>query len=148
MGTTSSLRPSTTSKELPPSMTLGSNWRQALSKIGIAESLSDAILDPAFDNIRKSKSASHWVLETFRIAWEFLEGLDKRVRSKDEIDRLNTPSPSIPSRPAIHSQPSLLDAYNEPPVLKLATIATVPQLVEGRKIYVQRGIADQNGFCL
>lgn len=62
----------------------GRNWRQALTEMGIAQSLCDVILDDAFENIRKSKSASHWILDTFRTAWEFLDGLDKKVRHKKE----------------------------------------------------------------
>lgn len=109
------------------------NWRQALIKMGINSNLTDAILDNNFDKIRKSASASAWVIDTFRTSWEFLEGLDKRVRrKKGEMDRLVTPSPSILPRPAIRNQPGLLDSYNEPPVLKLVTIAATPDIVEGR----------------
>ncbi|KAK3362357.1 hypothetical protein B0T25DRAFT_524099 [Lasiosphaeria hispida] len=108
------------------------HWRQALIKMGINSDLTDAILDSNFDKIRKSKSASAWAIDTFRTSWEFLEGLDKRVRrKKDEVDRLVTPSPSIAPRPAIRNKPGLLDSYKEP-VLKLATMAAVPDSVDGR----------------
>ncbi|KAK0715159.1 hypothetical protein B0H67DRAFT_644941 [Lasiosphaeris hirsuta] len=68
------------------------NWRQALVKMGINSDLTDAILDDNFDEIRKTASASAWVIDTFRTSWEFLEGLDKRIRCKeDEMDRLALP---------------------------------------------------------
>lgn len=109
------------------------NWRQALIKMGINSDLTDAILDSNFDKIRKSKSASAWAIDTFRTSWEFLEGLDKRVRrKKDEVDRLVTPSPSIAPRPAIRNEPGLLDSYKEPPALKLSAMSAMPDSIDGR----------------
>ena len=58
-------------------------------------------------------------------------GLGKRVRRKHEMGRLVTPSPNILPRPTIRNQPSLLDSYNEPPILKLAIIAIL-DIVEGK----------------
>lgn len=49
------------------------------------------------------------------------------------------PSPSIPPHPATRNQPGLLETYNESPVLKPATMATVPETVEGRTMLYKGG---------
>jgi hypothetical protein len=96
------------------------NWRQALSELGINRQLTDAILDSNFDEIRKSKSASAWVIDTFRISWEFLQGLDKRVRrKKDEQNGLVTPSPTTAPRPAIDGKTML---YKGGAMTRLASV--------------------------
>lgn len=88
------------------------NWRQALAKMGLNRQLADAILDSDFDEIRKSQSASAWVRDSFRISWEFLQGLDRRVR--------RTPSPSLTPRPAMRAP-------------------TIPDHVDGRTILHKGG---------
>jgi len=108
------------------------DWRRALANMGASRRLCDAILDESFTNLRKTQSASYWVLNTIEIAWEFLEGLDKRIRKKQkEVRDLVTPSPSIQPRPAIRYQPGLLGTYQEPSILRTATVTSVPSSVEG-----------------
>ncbi|KAI5863766.1 hypothetical protein GGS23DRAFT_565259 [Durotheca rogersii] len=108
------------------------DWRRALVGMGATQRLCDAILDSAFAHLRKTQSASYWVLDTIDISWEFLEGLDKRIRKKrDETRDLVTPSPSI--------QPGLLGTYRGPSVLRTATIDAVPSSVEGRTMLFKGG---------
>jgi len=84
------------------------DWRRALAELGINRQLTDAIIDSNFDEVRKSRSASAWVIDTFRTSWEFLQGLDKRVRrKKDEQNGLVAPSPSTAPRPAIDGRTML-----------------------------------------
>lgn len=92
--------------------------REALFIMGVNNNLIDAILDSDFDDIRATKSACEWVIDTFRTSWEFLEGLGGRIRrKKDEVGRVATPSPSIVPKPS---------------VLKPDTMTTVPDNIDGR----------------
>ncbi|KAK5653217.1 hypothetical protein OQA88_9116 [Cercophora sp. LCS_1] len=116
------------------------NWRRALTDMGITQRLSDAILNSRFDVIRQKGPASYWALDSINIAWEFLEGLDKRIRKKQaELRELNTPSPSVQPRPAKRSQSGLADTFQEAPVLKLATMGAIPTAVEGRTMLYKGG---------
>ncbi|KAK3346951.1 hypothetical protein B0T25DRAFT_634264 [Lasiosphaeria hispida] len=116
------------------------DWRCALTGMGADQRLCDAILNSAFDDVRKTRSASYWVLDTLNIGSEFLEGLDKRIRKKqEEMRHLATPSPSIQPRPAISNRPGLLGTYREPSVLRTATISAIPSAIEGRTMLFKGG---------
>ncbi|KAK3364287.1 hypothetical protein B0T25DRAFT_60868 [Lasiosphaeria hispida] len=118
------------------------DWRRALTAMGVSQRLSDAILNTNYTHVRKTASASHWALDTIDLAWEFLEGLDKRIRKKqnDNARELVTPSPSVLPRPVIPNQQlGLISSYREPPVLKLATMSPVPQSIEGRTLLYKGG---------
>ncbi|KAK0702748.1 hypothetical protein B0H67DRAFT_595055 [Lasiosphaeris hirsuta] len=118
------------------------DWRRALTAMGASQRLSDAILHSNYASLRNTASASYWILDTIDLAWEFLEGLDKRIRKKqaDTAGRdLVTPSPSIPPRPAMRNQSGLLGAYQEPSVFRFATMSAIPSTVEGRTVLYKGG---------
>ncbi|KAK4147420.1 uncharacterized protein C8A04DRAFT_24670 [Dichotomopilus funicola] len=107
------------------------DWRQALFKMGVNSDLTDAILDSDFDEIRATKSASEWVIDTFQTSWQFLEGLDGRIRRKDyEVNCLLMPSPDVVLR--------LLD-YHGPPYVDLGTVAAMPNRVYGKTMIHKGG---------
>ncbi|KAH6618176.1 hypothetical protein B0J18DRAFT_493093 [Chaetomium sp. MPI-SDFR-AT-0129] len=107
------------------------DWRQALFKMGVNSDLTDAILDSDFNEIRATKSASEWVIDTFQSSWQFLEGLDGRVRRKDyEVNCLLMPSPDVVLR--------VLD-YHGPPYLDLGTVVAMPNRVYGKTMMHKGG---------
>ncbi|KAL2017247.1 hypothetical protein VTK56DRAFT_2406 [Thermocarpiscus australiensis] len=120
------------------------DWRRALAAMGANQRLCDAIMDSDADDLRKTQSASDWVLDTIDISWQFLEGLDERIRKKhnamqDTRDHLVSPSPDSQPRPAIRQQPGLLGTYREPSVLRTAAFEPVPSSVEGRTMLFKGG---------
>ncbi|KAK3302577.1 uncharacterized protein B0T15DRAFT_497037 [Chaetomium strumarium] len=64
-------------------------WQHALESMGVNERLCDAMMHSEYTDLRRTRSASYWVLDTVGIAWEFHEGLDKRIRKKRD-ERVTT----------------------------------------------------------
>ena len=55
------------------------DWRLALDSMGIKPSLKDAIMDPYFDAIRLTKTATFWVVDTMMAKWLYLANLEPTV---------------------------------------------------------------------
>lgn len=48
------------------------NWDDAMTSMGVGVELRRRILNPKYDEIRKTQTAMHWVLETMTDLWDFL----------------------------------------------------------------------------
>ena len=55
------------------------DWRLALDSMGIKPSLKDAIMDPYFDAIGLTKTATFWVVDTMMAKWLYLANLEPTV---------------------------------------------------------------------
>lgn len=58
----------------------GDDWDDALKCMGIKESTRSRILDPDFKDLRLSRSAAEWALDTLERSWEYLDGLEAQIR--------------------------------------------------------------------
>jgi hypothetical protein len=66
------------------------DYQAALTAMGINETTVERIMDPGFENVRMTASAYEWALDTLNLAWEFLEGLDGRLKqAKDGTELQN-----------------------------------------------------------
>jgi hypothetical protein len=126
----------------------GDDWEKALKKQGMKESVRRGILDPHFNNLRLSRSASEWALDTLDIGWTYLTGLDTSLKkdagskkSKMAVDiRSVSPDPSVRPSKATKSSTSLTGAlHSEDPRLKLAIETDVPKDVPGRTLLHKGG---------
>ena len=55
------------------------DWASAIDRMGINTALRDQIIDQRFEDLRLTKSARFWVLDTVVAKYRFLEGLDMMV---------------------------------------------------------------------
>ncbi|KAF2708186.1 hypothetical protein K504DRAFT_534826 [Pleomassaria siparia CBS 279.74] len=118
------------------------DWNYALRKQGISETTIGRIMDPKFQYLRLSSSASEWALDTLSLSWEFLDGLDARVkRSKKElVMRSTSPDPSLIPMPAIKPSSSLSSAlHGGSSSLLLASEAEPPKQMPGKSMFYKGG---------
>jgi hypothetical protein len=74
-------------------MTLADDWDAALKDIGMNKATREAILDPRFINMRLTRSAKEWALDTADMGWQFLVNLDETVKkNKNKIIRHYLPN--------------------------------------------------------
>lgn len=114
------------------------NWDGVLVEMGINARLREAILNPRFDVIRVTRSASFWAIDTINEAYEFLTSLTKRIESIQARQSL------LPMRP--FSQGESSTSVNSP----IATIAesSPPANIENRNMYYQGGVERKLLDCL
>lgn len=62
----------------------GHDWDGFLKSRGIRKRVRMGILNPEYDDIRLTKSAKDWALETIEDGWIFLTGMDKTVKRNGE----------------------------------------------------------------
>jgi hypothetical protein len=118
------------------------DWDSALKHQGINHRVRNGILNPYYDNLRLSRSAAEWALDTLDEAWYYLAGLDARLKKrKMAVDmRSVSPDPSIKPSRALNPNTSLTASlHGNNPALRLATEVEVPESVSGRTILFKGG---------
>jgi len=118
------------------------DWEGALKKQGIKSSTRQRILDPNFKNIRLSRSASEWALDTLQLSWEFLDGLDSRVErvKKENEMRSVSPDPSVKPSKAVKSSATLSSTLHSGSLTLQTAIETeTPKDIPGRTLLHKGG---------
>jgi hypothetical protein len=118
------------------------DWVEALKRQGIKESTRNRILDPNFKNIRLSRSAAEWALDTLELSWEFLDGLDERVEKIKRERELRSVSPDPSVKPSKATKPSASlssTLHSGSSSLKLALETETPKNVSGRTLLHKGG---------
>ncbi|MCJ1483718.1 hypothetical protein MMC06_003886 [Schaereria dolodes] len=64
--------------------TAADDWRSCLEALSVNERLTEAIMDPDFEELRYTAPCKFWVQDTFRVAYEGLERLEGNLKSKKE----------------------------------------------------------------
>jgi hypothetical protein len=112
------------------------NWDEALRMQGIDDAVRGAIMDTYFKNLRLSRAASEWAIDTLEMCWRYLVGLDAALKKKKEVVDLRSASPDPSVRPSKAKNPniSMKSALNvsKNPNLKLSIDVDVPEHVPGR----------------
>lgn len=111
------------------------DWDDALESMGINELTRSRILDPTFKDLRLSRSAAEWALDTLDRSWEYLDGLDARLKKLKEEKETRSGSPDSSVKPLKAKRPSdsLTSAlHSGSSSLKLAVETEVPKEVPGR----------------
>jgi hypothetical protein len=120
----------------------GDDWDSALKHQGINQRVRNGILNPYYDNLRLSRSASEWALDTLDEGWYYLAGLDARLKKrKMAVDiRAVSPDPSVKPSRALNPNTSLTASlHDDNPALRLSTEVEVPESVSGRTILFKGG---------
>jgi hypothetical protein len=60
------------------------NWDECLRNMGLSADFRDRLLDPSFDWLRLSKSASHWAIDSIESDYHFLFNLEKSIWKRME----------------------------------------------------------------
>jgi hypothetical protein len=118
------------------------DWDEALTSQGINDATRTRIMDPNFKSLRLTGSASEWALDTLKLSWEFLEGLDARLKKSKRENDIRSISPALSAKPskAIKPSSSLTSALHaESSSLKLAIETETPKHIEGRTLLYKGG---------
>ncbi|PSN61188.1 hypothetical protein BS50DRAFT_652081 [Corynespora cassiicola Philippines] len=117
------------------------DWIGALRTQGINQVTLNRILDPAFKDIRLSASASEWALDTVGLSWEFLDGLDSKMKQKQKDKQLRSSSPDPSTNPSKAKKPTPLNTTIHDGSGSLRTDMEVepPKQVQGRTMLYKGG---------
>jgi hypothetical protein len=117
------------------------DWNQALHTQGIKDATRLRIMDPEFRHLRLSASASEWALDTLNLAWEYLDGLDERLKREKKEKDLRSPSPDASVKPskAINPPTSTSALHSGSSSSKLAVEVEPPMQVPSRSIFYKGG---------
>ncbi|GJC86873.1 hypothetical protein ColLi_09711 [Colletotrichum liriopes] len=80
------------------------DWNAALNNMGISEDMQRRIMNPEFNDIRRTRSAEEWALDNLEETFDFLAGLSRRIeklRKANTIDRVKSPDENKKPTPAI-----------------------------------------------
>ncbi|GKT53540.1 hypothetical protein ColTof4_05716 [Colletotrichum tofieldiae] len=80
------------------------DWNAALNNMGISEDMQRRIMNPEFNDIRRTRSAEEWALDNLGETFDFLAGLSRRIeklRKANTIDRVKSPDENKMPTPAI-----------------------------------------------
>lgn len=70
------------------------DWDDALRNMGLSLDFRDRILDPSFDWLRLSKSASHWAIDSIESDYHFLVHLERSILKRMESQSVGSAVPS------------------------------------------------------
>jgi len=117
------------------------DWDSALAAQGIADHMRARILDPQFEHIRLGACASEWALDTIMLSWEYLDGLDKRVKKSQDEKNLRSGSPDPSTKPSRALKgPSIRSGLHDGAAsLKLAVDQPPPPELAGRSFFYKGG---------
>ena len=117
------------------------DWDGALRSLGVKNETRRAIMDPNFENLRLSASASEWVLSTVNSCWDFLDGLDSQVRKSKEAQELRASSPDASIKPSKAIKPGNPHSplHSGSSRLQLAVESEPPQTLPDKSIIYKGG---------
>lgn len=118
------------------------DWDTALLEMGVNDRLRAAILNPEFDSVRLTESASYWVKDTIKEAYVFVDTLTRRMEARRavQLSRTNTPDESIQPRRAIQQRPNITSSRGaSQPISAVGESATPPSAIDGRTMYFKGG---------
>lgn len=71
--------------DLPDAYTRYDDWYACMEHMGVTKDLRDAILIPEYEDLRYTRSAKHWVIDTFKMRFGSLESIAGRIINSMQI---------------------------------------------------------------
>lgn len=71
----------------PDAYTESDNWDVCMENMGVTKALREAILMPAYEDLRYTQSAKYWVIDTFEMRFGSLEILAEEMRGSVHVNQ-------------------------------------------------------------
>ncbi|KAK1957433.1 hypothetical protein LY78DRAFT_686220 [Colletotrichum sublineola] len=123
------------------------DWNAALNNMGISEDMQRRIMNPEFNDIRRTRSAEEWALDNLEETFDFLAGLSRRIEKlhkANSIDRVKSPdenkNPTPAIRPGRHHRSGASSSSGTGSLPSPATVLpTPPEAIDGRTMMYKGG---------